>query len=193
MEISEKEIEILNFIVEDKPVSQRKISNNLGLSLGLVNLFLKKLASKGLIKIKKTTNQKSLKYILTSKGFSERLNYNLYFLKKNIKYFSNAKETIISILSKLTDTNVKKIYICGVDDWAELIYLAVCNFELQLKGFVDFDNSGIKTKFGVDVLTINDVIDDIDADIVFLANYEFKNKLHQIFPDNGKKLNIVFF
>jgi len=59
MKISEREIEILNFISDNsdnKELSQRKISNSLGLSLGLVNMFLKKLVNKGLLKIKKIGN-----------------------------------------------------------------------------------------------------------------------------------------
>ena len=193
MEISEKEIEILNYIVDDKSVSQRKISNNLGLSLGLVNLFLKKLASKGLIKIRKTSSKKSLKYILTPKGFTERINFNLYYLKKNIKYFSNAKETIINVLSELADSNVKSVYICGLDDWAELIYLAVCNFNFRIEGFVDLENTGVEKKFGIMVVSIEKALNAGKSGSVFLANYEVKHFFSQDSLNNGKKLEIVFF
>ncbi len=192
-EITQKEVEILNFIVEDNKVSQRKISNNLGISLGIVNLFLKKLLEKGLIKIKKTSNRKSLQYILTPKGFNERLSFNFYFLKKNFKYYSEAKNIIINKLSELYDSGARNIYIYGIDDWSEIIFLAAQNFQFTMRGFTVDTPIEIKTKINHPVISITEVVTDNNFDFILLANLESKNNFEKNNSNIVKNIKIVYF
>jgi len=194
MKISEREIEILNFISDNsdnKELSQRKISNSLGLSLGLVNMFLKKLVNKGLLKIKKTGNAQSIHYILTPKGFNERLHYNLYYLKKNIHYYSGAKQALLQKLEELSSKKINDVFIFGTDDWSEIIYLALQNFEFNIRGFID--DTGISLKFNKRVYTINELSDFDVSHSVILVNIEKKDELLKKL--NGKliKISVEYF
>lgn len=191
--ISEKEVEILNILVEEKNISQRKISNNLGLSLGLVNLFLKKLAHKGLIKFRKTTNKKSLKYILTPQGFKERLDYNLLYLKKNLKYYSNVKEIMLERLEKLFKNGTKNIYIYGIDNWSEIIYLAVKNFNFNILGFIDGEKPEIENKFAIKVYSIDEFNNLEQDNFVVLANLESKHNIENSGLFINGSLEITYF
>lgn len=194
--ISEKEIEILNYIVEDKSLSQRKISNSLGLSLGIVNLFLKKMAEKGLIKIKKTTNRKSLNYLLTPKGFKERLNYNLYFLKRNLKYYSQAKEIIIGLLSELYNSGVRDIYIFGVDDWAEIIYFSTLNFKFNMRGFISYGDCNQSEKLNFQVIDFDKILNNSNTkELYILANVETKKIIEELQRKflAGSNVKFIFF
>ena len=65
------ELDILKIVADNPEISQRKIAEKTGISLGQVNFLLKKFAKKGLIKIEGQTT-KSLKYNLTPKGLSEK-------------------------------------------------------------------------------------------------------------------------
>src|SRR5205814_2317553 len=47
----ERDLEILTAVGEGRPLTQRALAQRLGVALGLTNLYLKRLASKGLIKI----------------------------------------------------------------------------------------------------------------------------------------------
>jgi len=193
--ISEKEIEILNIIGDDCHISQRKISNNLGLSLGLVNLFLKKLARKGLLKIKKTGNKKSLQYILTPKGFNERLNFNLYFLKKNLKYYSSAKKLLLDKLANLADgAPAQNIFIFGIDDWAEIIYLALQNFDFNLLGFIAniSEPAEFKMKFNYNVYSIDEFNRLNSVNSIVIANIENKKIIENSIYFNSD-LSVVYF
>jgi len=60
----EHEYRVLNHLQENEITTQRKISSNTGLSLGAVNLLLKKMVRKGLIKVEKL-NARTVRYILT--------------------------------------------------------------------------------------------------------------------------------
>ncbi len=189
--ITEKEIEILNFIGASDNLSQRKISNSLGLSLGLVNLFLKKLVNKGFIKIKKTGSAKSLQYILTSKGFNERLNFNLYYLKKNLHYYSGAKQALLQKLEQLSEKSIINIYIFGTDDWAEIIYLALQNFDFNLMGFID--DNGVKNKFNKPVYNLSQIENFDAARTSILANLEQKALLLEKYNGLTENFKFEFF
>ncbi|NQS89643.1 winged helix-turn-helix transcriptional regulator, partial [Patescibacteria group bacterium] len=56
--IDERELRIIEEISRDKNLTQRKISHKLGLSLGMTNIILKRLASKGYIKVKELNRRK---------------------------------------------------------------------------------------------------------------------------------------
>tara|TARA_B100000029_G_scaffold511692_1_gene606423 strand:- start:1235 stop:1558 length:324 start_codon:yes stop_codon:yes gene_type:complete len=89
-------LNILRKIQNDPKISQRKLAKELGLSLGKINYCLLALKSKGLIKInnfKKNKNKLNYFYILTPKGFLEKKNLTIKFLKiKMQEYDSLLKE-----------------------------------------------------------------------------------------------------
>jgi DNA-binding MarR family transcriptional regulator len=191
--LTEKEVAILNTISEQENISQRKISNNVDISVGMVNIFLKKLVKKGLIKIKKTSNKKSLKYILTTDGFSERFKYNMYYLKKNLQYFSNAKKTLLYKLTELADSGIREIYIHGTDDWSEIIYLTVKNFNFNLLGFVNGDTkSSLSEKLDLPILTKQELIK-IEKPTVLLANLEKKSIIENSVLNNKHFIRVIYF
>ncbi|HOK39856.1 MAG TPA: winged helix-turn-helix transcriptional regulator [bacterium] len=190
--VNEKEYKILDIIEKEKNVSQRKIANNLGISLGLVNLFLKKLVKKGLIKIHKSSSKKSLKYLLTKEGFKERLNFNLYYLKKNIYYFSNAKEVILKKLNELNNENeIKDIFIFGIDDWSEILFLCAINFNFNILGFINNSNeNNITNKFGLKVYEPSELVE-IKKPVLILGSIEKKEIIQKNFNDVFFK--IIYF
>ena len=89
-------LNILRKIQNNPEVSQRELARELGFSLGKINYCLLALKSKGLIKInnfKKNKNKLNYLYLLTPKGFVEKKNLTIKFLKiKMQEYDSLLKE-----------------------------------------------------------------------------------------------------
>ena len=92
----EDKFEVLRKIQKNPNSSQRKLANDLGFSLGKLNYCVKALKQKGLIKInnfKKNKQKLNYFYILTPKGFVEKKNLTIKFLKiKMNEYDSLLKE-----------------------------------------------------------------------------------------------------
>jgi MarR family transcriptional regulator, temperature-dependent positive regulator of motility len=88
--ITEDHIDLMHQIQEDGKISQRKISKNIGLSLGKVNYCIKGLLDIGFIKIKnfnKSSQKMSYVYVLTPKGIKQKTAITKQFIiKKKLEY-----------------------------------------------------------------------------------------------------------
>ena len=109
MNSDEEYLKLLRKINKDPEISQRNLSNELNMSLGKINYCLKALKSKGFIKIKnfKKSKQKiQYLYYLTPKGFVEKTNITIKFMKLKMKEYDELKNELNK--SKLKLGNEKK-------------------------------------------------------------------------------------
>ena len=79
-------LEILRKISKKSEISQRKLAEELGFSLGKLNYCINELRKKGLIKIQNfNKNKKKANYLsfLTPQGISSKTKLTIDFMKKN--------------------------------------------------------------------------------------------------------------
>ena len=89
------EFEILRKIHGDKRSTQRKLSTQLGFSLGKLNYCLNELKKKGLLKIhnfKENPNKLNYIYILTPKGLTTKTTLTLNFMKRKMDEYDELKK-----------------------------------------------------------------------------------------------------
>ena len=110
-----KETEILEYIAQDKNISQRKLSNYTGLSLGNINLIISKMVSKGLIKIERL-KPNIAKYILTPKGFSEKSKKTYNYIVKSVNYLLKIKAAVEGMLALYITEKNHSVYLYGKKD-----------------------------------------------------------------------------
>ena len=97
-------LEILRKISKTPGASQRKLSKDLGFSLGKLNYCLQELQTKGLVKIKNfKRNEKKINYlyVLTPLGISKKSKLAIRFIKKTMKKYD---DLILEEKFKLTST-----------------------------------------------------------------------------------------
>ena len=78
-------------------LSQRKLAQDLGVSLGKLNYFIKSLKDKGFIKIqnfKKNPKKINYLYLLTPKGISEKTKLTLNFMKRKMVEYDELKKEL---------------------------------------------------------------------------------------------------
>ena len=101
-------LEILTRIEKNSRVTQPEIAGHLGISLGLTNAFIKRIARKGYIKLT-TIPRDRAKYLLTPQGIAEKSRLTLKFLQYSINFYKQAKETIYHAYARLEMEGVKSI------------------------------------------------------------------------------------
>lgn len=78
---------ILKLLEADPRASQRRIADELGISLGRVNFCLQALIEKGLVKaenFRNSTNKRAYLYLLTRRGAEEKARTAIRFLKARL-------------------------------------------------------------------------------------------------------------
>jgi len=126
--IGEREFKIIEEISRDKDLTQRKISQGLGLSLGMTNIILKRLASKGYIKVK-GLNRRKVQYILTPKGFTEKTKKSYRYLLKTIHSLKEMKKKIQRLILMEYKKGKTHFVILGEGELADIVELSLKNLD----------------------------------------------------------------
>lgn len=134
----ERDLQILSAIDEGQALTQRALSEQLGVALGLTNLYLKRLAKKGLIKItefpRKPSARKRLRYVLTPKGIMEKSRLTYDYIGYSLGLYRRTRETLRGALSQLYGNGMKRIALYGVGEAAELAYITLKEFGIEPTG-----------------------------------------------------------
>jgi EPS-associated MarR family transcriptional regulator len=88
---------ILKLLEAEPHASQRRIADELGLSLGRVNFCIKALVEKGLIKVNNFRNserKRAYLYLLTPRGIEEKAVVTGRFLKRKLDEYESIKREL---------------------------------------------------------------------------------------------------
>jgi EPS-associated MarR family transcriptional regulator len=88
---------ILKILEADPQASQRRIADQLGISLGRVNYCLQALIRKGLVKannFRNSTNKRAYLYLLTPRGIEEKARVTARFLRVKLDEYEILKHEL---------------------------------------------------------------------------------------------------
>jgi DNA-binding MarR family transcriptional regulator len=169
----ERDLEILTAIGEGRPLTQRDLAGQLGVALGLANLYLKRLARKGYVKItdfpRKPSARKRLRYLLTPKGIAEKSRLTYQHLAYSLDLYRRARNTLRESMASLPEAGTKRVALFGTGEAAELAYLTLREFGLEPIGVFGRKPGGDFLGFPVRGLP---ELREADFDAVILATFE---------------------
>lgn len=132
----QRDLLLLSELDRNGGATQRTLASKLGVALGLTNLYLKRLARKGYIKIM-TIPRNRIRYLLTSQGFAEKSRLTYQYMQYSLSYYRDMRGRLNDMLSTLEWTHGQRVAICGTGELAELAYLALREMNVNCVGFVD--------------------------------------------------------
>jgi len=133
---SRRDLQLLSEVEKNGSVTQRTLAKSLGVALGLTNLYIKRLARKGYIKIT-TIPRNRIKYLLTPHGVAEKSRLTYQYMQYSLFYYRDVRQRLKQALSTVSITGSKRLVIYGTGELAELAYLTVRETDWTLVGFVD--------------------------------------------------------
>ena len=119
LDVSDHEYAILDSIyrhTEAKPVRQRDLAQVVGISLGMTNVILKKLAQKGWVAVRKA-NSRNLQYAVTPSGIEEITRRSYGLLKRTVRNVVYYRQVLESYLVDVQKRGFKGIRLVGKSDF----------------------------------------------------------------------------
>jgi len=117
----ENEYQVLSHLQDNESTTQRGIAKRTGLSLGAVNILLKKMAKKGLVKIERL-NSRTMRYILTPRGMQEKTRLTYQFIKSSYRQILNITQAVEDHLTAITaEEKHPRVVLYGPADEIEAI------------------------------------------------------------------------
>ena len=131
MEYTEQELRVLETIKEnDSQVRQRDLAEILGLSLGMTNSILKRLAKKGWLTILKVNNR-NIRYAVTARGIDEITRRSYRYFKRTVKNVVYYRKLIEELAAGVRKNGYDGIALVGKSDLDFIVEHACQAFDLE--------------------------------------------------------------
>jgi hypothetical protein len=156
-----------------------------GVTLGLVNAYLKRCIKKGLVKVRKAPTPRYA-YYLTPRGFAEESRLTVEYLSSSFSFFRQAKADCVEIFAIAQVQKFQKLVLLGKSGLAEVAILSAVESGATIIAIVDQDASGSLFAGKSVVCSFDDLPAPVDAVVVtdLLGPYEEALKLfgpHRVF------------
>jgi len=189
-----RDLRLLEELEKNPIVSQRELSHKFGIALGVTNACLKRMARKGLIRIR-GFNHRKIGYYLTPKGFAEKAKLTLNLISHIVQHYSELKKIISQRLLEMQRNGLQRVVFYGVSDEMEVAYVTLQGVNLKLVGIVE-DDEKLKPQFifGYElepVSRINELRPDCVLVTSLVESEEKKEKLRTLIDTTHISINDI--
>ena len=132
----QRDLLLLRELDRDGGATQRTLAIKLGVALGLTNLYLKRLARKGYIKIT-TIPRNRIRYLLTPQGIMEKSRLIHLHMQSSLSNYRDMRTRLTEMMSTFDGSHSQKVVIYGTTELAELAYLSLREMNIDCVGFID--------------------------------------------------------
>ena len=163
-----RELEILEMLENNGHLTQRDLSKEVGIALGLVNHLLKKMVNKGWIKIK-NIDAKKIRYLITPEGAKEKSSLLYKRVESTIHFYLDAKRVIKEKVVHLKNEGIENVSIYGINHISEVLFIVLKELGLELAYVVD-DNKEGEVWFGYTVVKMDEFVKS-STNVLILASF----------------------
>jgi hypothetical protein len=134
--------QILEAVASGRRITQRSLSGDMGVALGLTNLLIRRLAAKGYISIA-GFDKRHVEYLRTPAGWAALGDATRSSIEHTVRLYTQTRELIrasleaVSRACAIDGSGQKRIVFYGAGDVAEIAYVSLQSTDLTLVGVVD--------------------------------------------------------
>jgi predicted transcriptional regulator len=129
--------------VERGDVTQRRLSRELGIAVGLVNAYVKRCIKKGLIKVKQVPPRRYA-YYLTPKGFLEKSQLVANYFVRSFDFFRRARGSCEAVLAKAAATGHRRLALIGASELGEIALIVATEVNVTIVAVIDETRAGTR-------------------------------------------------
>jgi predicted transcriptional regulator len=131
-DIKQQEYDLLSEIAQDSMVTQANLSKRLGIAVGSVNWYIKRLIKRGYVKVSHLDRTR-LKYDLTAEGMSVFSERAMQYAKDSLKIYTSFRQKAKKVISQLRSQNISRVYLEGNDEIMDIMRLTCLEAEIALE------------------------------------------------------------
>ena len=132
----QRDLLLLNELDRNGGATQRTLATKLGVALGLTNLYLKRLARNGYIKITAIPRHR-IRYLLTPQGFTEKSRLTYLHMQHSLSHYRDMRIRLKEMMATFDGSHGQRVVIYGTTELAELAYLSLREMNMHCVGFID--------------------------------------------------------
>ena len=121
-DIKQHEYDLLNEIGQDPMLTQANLSIRLGIAVGSVNWYIKRLIQRGCVKVSHLDRTR-LKYDLTPEGMAVFTQRAMTYARDSLKVYGAYRKKAKTAVEQLQRKGLKQVYIEGDDEAIDILRL----------------------------------------------------------------------
>ena len=131
MPSTEHELRILQEIERNPATTQATLAAQLGVAVGSVNFVVKRLVSKGYVRVKRLERRR-LKYIITPQGLALRSKLTVDSVQYSMRLYRETRLRAKELLNTLQQAGYAQVAICGESELAEVVALTCLELKIEV-------------------------------------------------------------
>lgn len=129
--LSDRELVMLDEIELDPDVTQASLAAQLGVAVGTVNWHIKRLVSKGYVKVKRARRRK-LRYIITPEGLAFRAALAVNYIETSMRLYRKTRQHVRELLSQVHQSGYDRVQIDGDGDIGDICRLTCLEMGIRI-------------------------------------------------------------
>lgn len=189
---NDRELKLLREVDQTAKVTQRQLSQRVGISLGLTNTLFRNLVKKGYIRGTQASWKRWV-YALTPEGFARKIGLTVDYIRRELGHYQHVRQTLRTEMESLAFHEETRVAIYGTSDFAELVYIGLKDFGISEIDVFSSDSPNGRTFLGMPVRGV-DTLDTNDYDRIIVASLGDSEAVASDLESRGKSSNkLVFF
>ena len=161
-----RDLQLLEAVEQNARITQRTLANQMGIALGLTNIYIKRLVRKGCIKCVNVQPNR-IAYLITPRGVAEKARLTYEFMQYSLHLYKDVRRHLHAVVRERAAEG-SRLAIYGSGEAAELAYLSFR--ELGVEPVAVFDDAE-GTFLGMPVRDIRDHAS-VSFDLVIVASLD---------------------
>jgi hypothetical protein len=132
-----RDLQLLEAVEQNARVTQRGLASQMGIALGLTNVYIRRLVRKGCIKCVNVQSNR-IAYLITPRGLAEKARLTYEFMQYSLHLYKDVRRHLHAVLRECA-ADGQRLAIYGSGEAAELAYLSLK--ELGIEPAAVFDDA----------------------------------------------------
>ena len=128
---SERDLQILEYLEHNPDTTQADLATRLGVAVGSVNWYLKRLISKGHVKVRQMQRRR-LRYLVTPQGLAEKARLTQAYMQASLGLYRETRAQAQGLLAQVVEAGYDAVCVDGDDDLADICRLTCLEQKLSV-------------------------------------------------------------